>query len=172
MGRESIHAGTTGYCFLLTALLLCATPLSANSSPERRAYVDILVLKDSVAMFYADTGAYPKTLVDLVQDPGIKAWDGPYPDKLSLQDPWGEEYHYEYPGRHGDFDIYSYGRDKRPGGTKSAMDITSWGPAPPVPTYALYVPTPDWPCLLIVLGSVLVTVFVVRRIGCRSSGSN
>jgi general secretion pathway protein G len=44
----------------------------------------------------------------------------------SLKDPWGREYVYQYPGDHGDFDIYSYGADGQPGGEDKNADINSW----------------------------------------------
>jgi len=41
-------------------------------------------------------------------------------------DPWGRPYLYTQPGNHGDFDLLSYGRDGRPGGTGEDADITNW----------------------------------------------
>ena len=32
------------------------------------------------------------------------------------KDPWGNDYQYRSPGEHGEYDVYSFGRDGRPGG--------------------------------------------------------
>jgi general secretion pathway protein G len=41
-------------------------------------------------------------------------------------DPWGRPYQYRSPGEHGDFDIFSLGRDGAPGGSGDAADIGNW----------------------------------------------
>ena len=42
-------------------------------------------------------------------------------------DPWGNEYQYRSPGLDGrEYDIWSYGRDGKPGGRGFDKDITSW----------------------------------------------
>jgi general secretion pathway protein G len=41
-------------------------------------------------------------------------------------DPWGKEYLYQSPGTHGEFDLYSYGRDGKPGGEGEDGDIGNW----------------------------------------------
>ena len=41
--------------------------------------------------------------------------------------PWSKPYLYKSPpGGHGDFDLNSYGRDGRPGGSGEDADIVSW----------------------------------------------
>jgi general secretion pathway protein G len=98
-----------------------------DKARAKTAQAEVKTLKDCVGAYYADTGEFPRTLEDLVTDPGNPKWDGPYPDPPKIpKDPWGEDYHYDCPGQHGDFDIYSYGKDKAPGGEKLNADITSW----------------------------------------------
>ena len=42
-------------------------------------------------------------------------------------DPWGHPYVYAQPGTHqNDFDLLSYGRDGKPGGTGEDADLTNW----------------------------------------------
>ena len=53
-------------------------------------------------------------------------WDGPYLKKAVPPDPWGKPYNYRFPGEHGDYDIYSYGKDGQPGGSGENADINSW----------------------------------------------
>lgn len=98
-----------------------------RTAKMRTAKTQIALLRDAVHDYYMDLDEYPKRLDDLVDNPGGETWDGPYlnPPKLPL-DPWGEPYRYDFPGKHGEFDIYSYGADKAPGGTKDGADITSW----------------------------------------------
>ena len=51
---------------------------------------------------------------------------GGYLDRLQ-QDPWGNDYVYQTPGRDGRlFDLYSYGADGRAGGTDNNADIGNW----------------------------------------------
>ena len=94
-----------------------------------KAKADINTLQGQIGMFKADTGRFPTTaegLAALVTNPGVERWnkDG-YLDKVPA-DPWGNAYIYLCPGRHGDFDLISYGRDGEPGGTDYDADIESW----------------------------------------------
>jgi general secretion pathway protein G len=41
-------------------------------------------------------------------------------------DPWGKPYIYKIPGEHGEYDLYTYGRDGAPGGTGEDADIGNW----------------------------------------------
>ena len=91
------------------------------------------MLSDGLNEFKKDTGRYPTTeegLNALITNPGIGGWRGPYrpflKDAYHLKDPWGQPYHYLYPGTHSDFDLWSYGIDNMPGGQSDAKDITNW----------------------------------------------
>jgi general secretion pathway protein G len=82
-------------------------------------------------LFYLDNGRYPDSqegLDALVMAPaGADRWNGPYmKKKLIPKDPWGNDYHYESPGQHGSFDLYSYGKDNATGGEKENADVLSW----------------------------------------------
>ena len=82
-------------------------------------------------LFYLDNDRYPATqegLDALIEAPaGADKWNGPYMKKLKIpKDPWGNEYHYEAPGQHGSFDLYSYGKDNAAGGEKENADVLSW----------------------------------------------
>ncbi|MBL8492647.1 MAG: type II secretion system protein GspG, partial [Rhodocyclaceae bacterium] len=41
-------------------------------------------------------------------------------------DPWGAPYQYKRPGEHGEYDLWSFGKDGQAGGTEEAADINSW----------------------------------------------
>lgn len=82
-------------------------------------------------LFYLDNDRYPSTaegLEALVQKPAtLDSWNGPYLKKTKIPtDPWGNKYHYQSPGEHGEYDLYSFGADNAPGGEKNDRDINSW----------------------------------------------
>ena len=54
---------------------------------------------------------------------GEPAWSGPYLKKAVPNDPWGRPYVYKTPGQNGEYDLGSYGRDGKPGGTGEDADI-------------------------------------------------
>ena len=54
-----------------------------------------------------DQGSYPENLDVLLEK---KDGKGPYLKKRAI-DPWGHPYKYVYPGAHGDYDLYSFGKD-------------------------------------------------------------
>jgi general secretion pathway protein G len=53
----------------------------------------------------------------------VANWSGPYLKKVAPSDPWGRPYVYRVPGQKGEFELFSYGRDGRPGGTGEDADI-------------------------------------------------
>ena len=50
---------------------------------------------------------------------------GGYIERLP-KDPWSRDYQYVAPGSHGDFDVYSLGKDGQSGGEGIAADIGNW----------------------------------------------
>lgn len=112
---------------LIAGLVLPSIIGQAEGAKARSAASQISRLSMAVESFYLDTGNTPQSLEDLVENPGGAAgWNGPYVKKQLLKDPWGRDYQYESPGRHGDFDIMSYGADGQPGGEGTDADVTSW----------------------------------------------
>ena len=94
-----------------------------------RAQID--AFDKALDQFRLDVGRYPTTeegLQVLVMQPGGEAsWRGPYLKKGVPADPWGRPYVYEQPGTHGgDFELQSYGKDGRPGGSGEDTDITNF----------------------------------------------
>lgn len=106
---------------------LVGPALLGKSDDARRqtAKQQILLYRQCVKNYYLDTSQYPGSLQDLVVNPGLAQWKGPYVDDAVLKsDPWGQPYHYETPGRDGrDYEIYSLGRDAAAGGSGVDADI-------------------------------------------------
>jgi len=84
--------------------------------------------KTALNLFEVDNGYYPKGrngLLDLMQKPrDSQNWHGPYLESIP-KDPWGNEYVYEFPGRHNpnSFDLMSMGPDGR---SNTEDDIGNW----------------------------------------------
>lgn len=102
--------------------------LGKSEAKAARAQMDSI--GKALELYRLDTGRYPSTeqgLKALIDRPGEEPrWDGPYLKKGLPPDPWGRAYVYRSPGEHGDFDLYSLGKDGQPGGSDEAADITSW----------------------------------------------
>ncbi|MDI6870539.1 MAG: type II secretion system major pseudopilin GspG [Bacillota bacterium] len=97
------------------------------------AKAQIKTLSLALNLFRTDTGAYPTTeqgLSALRQRPayGAEGWNGPYLEEDLPKDPWGREYQYLCPGVHNPdrYDLFSLGRDGRPGGEGEDADIGNW----------------------------------------------
>jgi len=112
---------------LIGGLVLPGIIGKAEGAKVKAAASQISRLAMAVESYYLDTGTTPDSLQMLVEQSGNAAgWNGPYVKVSSLKDPWGREYVYQYPGEHGDFDIYSLGADGQPGGEGKNADINSW----------------------------------------------
>ncbi|HEX7061468.1 MAG TPA: type II secretion system major pseudopilin GspG [Woeseiaceae bacterium] len=93
---------------------------------------DLRGLENALNMYRLDNYSYPTTeqgleaLVTKPADPNIRNWKtGGYIGRLP-KDPWGNEYVYVNPGNHGPFDVYTLGRDGRPGGEGLDADLGNW----------------------------------------------
>jgi general secretion pathway protein G len=97
-----------------------------------RAKADIANIDSALKFYRLDNFSYPTTeqglqaLVSRPADPNIKNWKpGGYLDRLP-NDPWKNPYLYLFPGNNGEIDIYTLGRDGRPGGEGVDADIGNW----------------------------------------------
>lgn len=101
-----------------------------GKSEVKTARAQINALEQALDQYRLDVGHYPGTedgLNALFTKPSSEArWDGPYLKKSVPADPWGTPYQYKYPGEHGEYDIFSLGKDGQPGGSDAMADITSW----------------------------------------------
>ena len=101
-----------------------------GKSEVKVAKAQVDALEKALDQYRLDVGRYPGTeqgLAALNEKPAGEArWAGPYLKKAVPPDPCGHPYVYKSPGEHGEYDLLSYGKDGRPGGTGEDEDITSW----------------------------------------------
>jgi general secretion pathway protein G len=101
-----------------------------GKSEVKAARAQIDAFEKALETYRLDVGHYPTTEQGLdalnKQPAGEVKWHGPYLKKTVPADPWGNPYIYRYPGQHGDYDLYSYGRDGKAGGAAEDVDITNW----------------------------------------------
>ena len=97
-----------------------------------KAKAEIANIENALKFYRLDNFAYPSSeqgieaLVTKPADPNIKNWkSGGYLPKLP-NDPWGNPYLYLNPGNQGEIDVYTLGRDNRPGGEGVDADIGNW----------------------------------------------
>ena len=121
---------------ILAAAVVPSLVGRTEKAKRSRAMADVSAFKSMLMAFYLDCGRYPTTeegLDALVSAPGgidsDKYQEGGYLESLQVpKDPWGHDYVYVSPGRESGkgYDLESYGRDGRDGGTKDNADIESW----------------------------------------------
>jgi general secretion pathway protein G len=101
--------------------------ISKSEVTTAKAQIDIL--GKALDQFRLDVGRYPTSQEGLaiLMKPiaGDTHWHGPYLRKDVPLDPWGMPYQYKYPStkQPDDFDLYSFGADKTPGGSGDNADI-------------------------------------------------
>jgi general secretion pathway protein G len=84
-------------------------------------------LEKALDQYRLDVRHYPSAqlgLAALTEKPsGEAGWNGPYLKKAVPNDPWGRPYVYRTPGKAGEFELVSYGRDGKPGGSGEDADL-------------------------------------------------
>jgi general secretion pathway protein G len=94
------------------------------------AKAQISAISTALELYALDTGTFPPQPVGLgalVQAPANSAaWKGPYLKRSEgLVDPWGRAYQYRFPGRAGQAEVFTLGRDNAPSGTGEDQDVTN-----------------------------------------------
>jgi general secretion pathway protein G len=97
-----------------------------------KAKAEIANIENAMKFYRLDNFQYPtseqgvEALVTKPNDPTITNWKaGGYLDRVP-KDPWGNPYQYLNPGNNGEIDIYTLGRDGRPGGEGIDGDMVNW----------------------------------------------
>ncbi len=102
--------------------------IGKSETKTARAQVD--ALGKALDQYRIDTGHYPTTEQGLSALNKLPAneqkWSGPYLKKSVPNDPWDNPYQYKSPGEHGDYDLFTLGKDGQPDGAKEAEDVVSW----------------------------------------------
>jgi general secretion pathway protein G len=138
--RFKIQTGRKGFTLVeLLVVMAIIAMLAALVGPklfpklgkgkQSAAKAQIELIGQALDQFRLDTSRYPTTqegLGALMTNPGVDNWEGPYLKKALPADPWGKPYQYQCPGTHGEYDLWSYGRDGTPGGEGEDKDVTSW----------------------------------------------
>ena len=101
-----------------------------GKSEVQVAKAQIDAFEKALDQYRLDTRRYPSAeqgLKALVERPANEPqWGGPYLRKEVPLHPWGRSYVYRIPGRKGEYDVLSYGRDGQPGGAGDAADIANY----------------------------------------------
>ncbi len=101
-----------------------------GKSETKTASAQIESLGLALDQYRIDVGQYPSTeqgLIAINKNPGnVPKWAGAYLKKNIPNDPWGKPYVYKSPGEHGDYDLYTLGKDSQLGGTEEAEDVVNW----------------------------------------------
>jgi general secretion pathway protein G len=98
-----------------------------------RAKQDVATLENALKFYRIDNHVYPSTEQGLAAlrskpatEPQPANWAaGGYIDRIP-DDPWGNAYQYLFPGLRGEFDVFSFGSDGKPGGEGVAADLGNW----------------------------------------------
>jgi general secretion pathway protein G len=125
---------------IATLAAIVAPALFGNVGQARQNAVrsQIQILSLALDAYRTDNDAYPSTDQGLealrtfpVAGEPPKNWHGPYLRQTVPLDPWGRGYVYVAPGiaNPNAFDLYSLGKDGKPGGDGEDMDFTSWNGA-------------------------------------------
>jgi general secretion pathway protein G len=136
--KRKFRAGFT--LLELLVVLAIITLLATVAAPQVLRYLgkaktdtaraQISALSTALELYALDNGTFPQQQVGLnalvQQPPGAAKWRGPYlKNAEGLVDPWGRPYLYKFPGRAGQADVYSLGRDNAQGGTGEDADISN-----------------------------------------------
>lgn len=101
-----------------------------GKSETKTAGAQIAALGLALDQYRIDVGQYPSSeqgLIALYKNPGnVPKWSGSYLKKNVPNDPWGKPYLYKSPGEHGDYDLYTLGKDGQLGGVEESEDVVNW----------------------------------------------
>jgi general secretion pathway protein G len=123
---------------VLAAVVAPAVFRNVGDAKQSAAKSQIELFATALSQYRLDNDAYPTTqqgLTALRTMPTVaeppRNWRGPYLSRVVPLDPWGRPYVYLAPGVENPqtYDLYTLGRDGKPGGNAEDADVTSWGGA-------------------------------------------
>ena len=108
-----------GLLAFLMSVVARSVSQSRKKSDINKTKILIGLIQQAMEEFSYDCGYYPETLEDLITAPAdCEEW-GPSPylkNGKIPQDPWKQDFEYSYDEETGQFEILSYGADRKPGG--------------------------------------------------------
>ncbi len=118
---------------LLAALVVPNVIRRIDDAQIAKARQDIRAYETALNLYRMDNFRYPaadqglQSLVQQPNDPNVRNWKpGGYIEGMR-KDPWGNPYHYVYPGTHNkEYDLYTLGADNQEGGEGVNADIGNW----------------------------------------------
>lgn len=118
---------------ILSSIVAVKVIGNVETASIAKAKSDVQSLSSALNMYKLHNFNYPSTdqgLRALVEKPSGQPeaanWlAGGYVERL-LKDPWNRDYQYLSPGQHGEFDVYSLGKDGQLGGEGANADIGNW----------------------------------------------
>ena len=126
---------------IATLAAVVAPSLFGNVGEARRstAKSQIEIMALALDAYKLDNEDFPSSqqgldalrIIPVVGTPPVN-WKGPYLRQNVPMDPWRRPYVYISPGiaNPTSYDLYTYGKDGKAGGTNEDADITSWGGPP------------------------------------------
>lgn len=134
--------GDAGFTLIeLLVALAIIVMLATFAAPQVLKYVgkartetaraQISAISTALELYALDNGGFPpqqaglRALVDNLS--ANNRWKGPYLKRAEgIIDPWGHPFRYTVPGRSGQPDVFTLGRDNAPNGTGEDQDVVSW----------------------------------------------
>ncbi|MEZ5499651.1 MAG: type II secretion system major pseudopilin GspG [Steroidobacteraceae bacterium] len=118
---------------LLAAIIVPNVIGKVDEARVSKAQADLRQIETALTMFRLDTSRYPtseqglKILTKAPADGSVRNYRAEgYLPRLP-KDPWQNDYHYTFPGTHGQaYDLYSLGADGQEGGEGADTDIGNW----------------------------------------------
>ncbi len=115
---------------VIVGVMATAVTLSVSdylvTAKQNVARSEVATIKNALELYFMENDRYPS------YDDGLEALRAKTPQHPNgmisndLQDPWGNDYVYIFPGTRGPYDLLSYGADGQEGGVGAQADVTSW----------------------------------------------
>lgn len=140
--QSTRHSNDSGFTLIeLLVVLGIIVLLATIAAPQVLRYLgkartetaraQIGAISTALELYALDNGGFPHQqagLSALIQNAASSPrWKGPYLKRADgLFDPWGRPYVYRFPGRNGQPEVFSLGRDNASGGTDEDQDVANW----------------------------------------------